>query len=78
MFYSNQGRPMSTPQEIAVEAMKAAPPVTIGALQLAGVSLSDWLLIATLLYTVLQIGFLLHDKWWKRRHYQGNERRRGK
>lgn len=67
MFFSNHGRPMTTPQEIATEAMKAAPPVTVGTLALAGIPLSDWLLIFTIAYTILQIFFLLRDKWWRKR-----------
>lgn len=47
------------------EASKAAPPVTVGGLTLVGVPLSDWLIIATLLYTVLQIVFLIRDKLYR-------------
>lgn len=47
------------------EASKAAPPVTVGGLTLVGVPLSDWLIIATLVYTVLQIVFLIRDKLYR-------------
>lgn len=77
MISSNQGRQMSTAQEIAVETFKAAPPVTAVGLSLAGVTLQDWVLIGTLIYTVLQIGFLIRDKWWRKRNWRGHERRRG-
>lgn len=32
----------------------------------AGMTLSDWLLLATLVYTVLQIFFLILDRWNRR------------
>jgi hypothetical protein len=34
---------------------------------LIGMRLSDWVLAATLTYTVLQCFFLLRDKWWRER-----------
>lgn len=46
-----------TNHDISIEAVKAAPPVTVVGLSLAGVSLQDWVLIITLIYTVLT--------WWK-------------
>lgn len=45
------------------EITKAAPPVSITGLTLAGVSLNEWVLIATLLYTVLQIGWFIYSKF---------------
>lgn len=72
MFFFDKGRPMTTPQEIATEVAKAAPPVTVGSLALAGIPLSDWLLILTILYTILQIFFLLRDKWWRKRRVSGD------
>lgn len=52
-------------QDILTGASKAAPPVTVGGLTLVGVPLSDWLIIATLVYTVLQIVFLVRDKLYR-------------
>lgn len=49
------------------EISKATPPIAVGGLTLFGVGLSDWVLILTLIYTILQIGFLIRDKVW--RHY---------
>lgn len=40
------------------EAAMAAPPVSVAGLTLWGVGLSDWVLIATLVYTL----FLITDK----------------
>lgn len=45
--------------ELGVEALKAAPPVSISGMAVAGVSVADWLLIATLIYTALQIGLVI-------------------
>jgi len=49
--------------ELAVAAAKLSPPVTVAAVTVAGASLQDWVLAATLLYTVLQIGLLVRKTW---------------
>jgi hypothetical protein len=48
--------------ELSIESIKAAPPVAVAGATVAGVSLSDIVLVVTLIYLVLQIGFLLY-KW---------------
>lgn len=56
---------MSTSKhEIAAEAIKATPPVTVAGATVAGVPVNEMILWATLLYLVLQIGFLLY-RWWR-------------
>jgi hypothetical protein len=55
---------MSNHSDIVNEAARAAPTLTVGGLTLFGVALSDWVLLATLIYTILQVGFLLRDKWY--------------
>ena len=45
--------------EVAAAAVKASPPLAISGMYLAGYSLQDWLVLATLVYTVLQILLLL-------------------
>ena len=40
---------------LSMAAAKATPPVVVSGLTVAGVQLEDWLIIATLLYTVIQI-----------------------
>ena len=40
---------------LSVAAAKATPPVVVSGLTVAGVQLQDWLIMATLLYTVIQI-----------------------
>jgi hypothetical protein len=54
---------LSTGNEIAGEITKAAPPVSVAGLGLAGVSLNQWVLIATLIYTVLQIVWFIYSKF---------------
>ena len=48
--------------DMLVEATKSAPPVAITGITLVGISLSDWVLIATLTYTFLQMGWFVWDK----------------
>ena len=62
---------MTTNHEIASEAVKATPPLTVGGLTFFGVGLSDWVLLATMIYTALQVFFLLRDKCyrpWRDKH----------
>lgn len=47
-------------------AGKLSPPIGVAAASVAGMSLQDWVLAATLLYTVLMIAKLLWD-WFKGR-----------
>jgi hypothetical protein len=50
-----------------METAKLAPPVSVSTLALAGLPLSDWVIILTVIYTVLNLFFLLRDKWWRQR-----------
>jgi hypothetical protein len=52
--------------EIAAASMKVTPPVAVSAASLAGMSLQEWVLTVTLLYTVLQIVSLVYG-WIKKR-----------
>jgi len=50
--------------DVIVEAAKAAPPVVITtAVTAGGLTLNEWVAIATLLYIVLQSGWLVW-KWF--------------
>ena len=40
---------------LSMAAIKTSPPVVVSGLTLAGVQLQDWLIMATILYTVIQI-----------------------
>lgn len=62
------GDDMSIKEAVAQEATKAAPPLGVGSMVLFGVPMSDWILVLTALYTVLQLFFLLRDKWWRDRY----------
>ena len=53
---------MQQKADIASEAAKASPPVAVAGATLAGITVNDLILWATLLYLVLQIGFLLY-RW---------------
>lgn len=46
--------------EVTVAALKVSPPVAISGWILAGHELEDWVLLATLIYTVLQILLAVH------------------
>lgn len=49
--------------DVLVEAAKAAPPVVITtAVTVGGLTLNEWVAVATLLYIVLQSGWLVW-KW---------------
>lgn len=64
---------MSAHSESAAPAVaKLAPPLTVGGITLAGVPLSDIVLVLTGVYAVLQIGFLLYDRIWKPRKEKRN------
>ena len=58
---------MSYKSDVAAEAAKAAPPVTVAGATVAGVQVNDLILWAPLIYIVLQIGFLLYR--WQRLHF---------
>ena len=55
---------MALPKETAVEAIKAAPPVSVTAAVLSGVSVADVIQWLTVLYLVLQVAYLL--AMWRR------------
>lgn len=57
--------------EYTAAAGKASPPLLVSGAAVAGISLQDWVLIATLVYTVLQIGVLIYGFAKKR----GRDRR---
>jgi hypothetical protein len=52
--------------EFAVAAGKASPPIVVSGAAVAGISLQDWVLIATLVYTSLQIALLVYNFLKKR------------
>lgn len=48
-------------------AAKLAPPLTVGGLSVFGIPLNDFVLVVTGVYASLQIGFLLYDRFFKRK-----------
>ena len=40
---------------LSMAAIKTSPPIVVSGLTLGGVQLQDWLIMATILYTVIQI-----------------------
>ena len=58
---------MQQKTDIAAEVAKATPPVTVAGATLAGVTVNELILWATLIYLVLQIAFLLYR--WGRLHF---------
>ena len=40
---------------LSMAAIKTSPPIIVTGMTLAGIQLQDWLIMATLLYTVIQI-----------------------
>lgn len=53
-------------REIVAEATKAAPTTSVSVLTLMGYPLSNWVLVLTFIYAVLQIVFLVRREIWKR------------
>lgn len=54
-------------ERILAEAMASAPPTSVAALTLVGVSLNDWVLIVTLFWLTCQIGYFGYQRYkeWK-------------
>lgn len=48
--------------DILREAVASAPPASVATLTLAGVSLQDWVLIATLVWIVTQFGYFIYQR----------------
>jgi hypothetical protein len=53
--------------DTAAEMVKAVPPTFVAGLTVFGASLDNVVLVATLIYVVLQSGFLIH-RWWRMAH----------
>lgn len=50
---------MSTAHETTIAAAKAAPPAGVVLATLGGIAIQDWVFILTLIYLVVQIGYLI-------------------
>lgn len=51
--------------EAITDGLKAAPPVSVMAVTIAGMSLQDWVYVLTIIYTVLLITQHIWTKWVK-------------
>ena len=47
-------------------ALRTAPPITVSAASVFGLGLEDWMYIATIVYTVLQVSYLAYR--WRLSH----------
>jgi hypothetical protein len=56
--------------DTGAEALKASPPIAVLAATAQGMTLQEWVYLATLGYIILQAGWLLW-KWWKALNTQG-------
>ncbi|MFB2866291.1 hypothetical protein [Aeromonas sp. MdU4] len=52
---------------VAAGVAKTAPPVVVSGMTLAGYSLNDWVLVATLLWIAVQMGWFIWSNIIKRR-----------
>lgn len=59
--------------ELATEAMKAAPPVTVTGAMLAGMPLATWIQVLTLAYLVLMVTLTALKLWQRLRGGKGDE-----
>lgn len=50
--------------------VKDAPPVAVGGIVLFGVELSEWVLILTIVYTIIRILVEVSGWWARRKHEQ--------
>lgn len=58
---------MTSKEDVLREAVSSAPPISVAGLTLVGVSLQDWVLIATLLWITLQMAYFGYQRYkeWK-------------
>jgi hypothetical protein len=48
-----------TPSQQAAEGVKAIPAITVSSMTFAGYGVQDWLVVVTLIYTLLQVYLLI-------------------
>ena len=55
--------------EVGAVTAKVTPPVVVSGMVVAGYPLQDWLIVLTIIYTVIQIVLLLPKLWqmWRKR-----------
>lgn len=50
-------------EEVLAEAVKSVPPVSVAGATVLGVSMQEWVLILTALYTLLQIAYFVRKSY---------------
>ncbi len=50
-------------EEVLAEAVKSVPPVSVAGATVLGVSMQEWVLILTALYTALQIAYFVRKSY---------------
>ena len=56
-------------------ALRTAPPITVSAASVFGLGLEDWMYIATIVYTVLQVSYLAYH--WRLSHKRNRRKQNG-
>ena len=64
---------MATVAALGGTAVKSGPPVLVSSMTLAGYSLNDWVLVATLLWIAVQMGWFLWQNIIRPRSGRGGE-----
>lgn len=59
---------------VAGAAVKSGPPVVVSTMSLAGYSLNDWVLVATLFWIAVQMGWFLWAKVIRPKIHRGDDR----
>jgi Phage holin T7 family, holin superfamily II len=59
--------------DIVASAAKSIPPVSVASATLLGYPMADWVMLLTIVYTILQIFALVRDKFWPHRRKQKKE-----
>lgn len=52
-----------TKNEVLTEALKSAPPISVAGATIAGISLQEWVLVLTAVYTLLQLAYFLRKRY---------------
>lgn len=60
MMDTHRHLPDNVAGDLVTSAGKAAPPLAVSGSLVAGMTLQDWVLISALVYTVLQLAWLLY------------------
>lgn len=68
---------MNNKESIIREALASAPPTSVAGLTLVGVGLQDWVLIVTLVWILLQMGYFTYKRYKEWSDGRNGEKARG-